>query len=429
MAIDIKKENFAEIFEEKINAKDYDGLKALLESLHPADIAEILSDLDPEDALKVFKLISKLNDAGDVLSHLSVFSERVERDILEHLTDEKIASILAVMETDEAADILNLFSKDRSLKILSLVPSDVQSEIKTLLQYESDTAGGLMDFEYLAVGQEKTVVETIEIIRNEILPKSSRMYSFINIYVVDNLGRLVGFLPMRTLLIMPKNKKLKDIMDKNVIKVEPDVDQEEVAKLFIKYDLVSLPVVDKENRMLGRITVDDIIDVIQEEATEDIFRMGGTDDAEIWQKSIIKVAGIRLPWLLTTLMGGLCSALILRTFKMTIADVVALVFFVPVIAGMGGNIGIQSSTIVVRGLATGYIDLENLWWILFREIRIGAIMGITCGSIVGAVANFMGDSPVIGLIVGVSMFFAITVAAITGCLTPMAFKKFKIDFN
>ena len=226
---------------------------------------------------------------------------------------------------------------------------------------------------------------------------------------------------------MPADKKIKDVMDKNAITVQPNVDQEEVARIFIKYDLTVLPVVDRGNRVMGRITVDDVIDVIQEEATEDIYRMVGTDDAELWEKSVLKVVGIRLPWLLVTLMGGLLSGMILKSFRVTISEVMALVFFVPVIAGMGGNIGIQSSTIVVRGLATGYIDLNKVGWVMLREIRVGLLMGLACGCIVGVVANFMGNSSVIGIIVGISMFFAISVAAMMGCLTPILLKRLNID--
>ncbi len=435
--MDIKKENsdqfslhkdeFVHIFEEKIKNKDYNGIKEILENLHPADIAEIISDLEPNDSLRVFKLISSLKNAGDVLSHLGVLAEGVERDILDHLTDEKIAAIISEMESDEAADILNLFSQERVLKILKLLNPEIRSELKELLEYKSDTAGGLMDFEYLAINQEKTVKEAIDIIRTEILPRSSRMYSYTNIYVVDDLGKLVGYLPMKDLLIMPQSKKIKDVMYKNVIKVNPEVDQEEVAKLFIKYDLVSLPVVDKENRIIGRITVDDVIDVIQEEATEDMLKMAGAEEDDLWQHSVFKVASLRIPWLLTTLFGGLCNAMILKTFSMTISEVVALTFFVPVITGMGGNIGIQTSTIVVRGLATGYIEMSELGWVLFREIKVASIMGLTCGTVVGIVAEILGNSPIIGLVVGVSMFFAIIVAALMGCFIPVFFKKINVD--
>ena len=422
-----KKEEFARIFEEKIKSKDYNGIKEILETLHPADIAEIISDLDPNDSLRVFKLISSLKNAGDVLSHLGVLAEGVERDILKHLSDEKISAIISEMESDEAVDILNLFPRERVLKILKLLAPEIRDELRELLEYKSDTAGGLMDFEYFAVNQEKTVKEAIEIIRSEILPRSSKVYSYINVYVVDDFGRLVGYLPMRDLLIMPQQKKIKEVMDKNIIKVSPDVDQEEVAKLFIKYDLVSLPVVDEEGRILGRITVDDVIDVIQEEATEDMLKMAGTEEDELWQHSVFKVASIRIPWLFTTLIGGLCSALILKKFSITISQYVTLVFFVPVIAGMGGNIGIQTSTIVVRGLATGYIKPSEVGWVLLREIQVAAIMGLSFGIIVGTVAKLMGDSPVIGMIVGVSMFFAIIVAALMGCLIPIFFKKISVD--
>ena len=381
-----QEKNYVEIFEQKLEGKDYDSLKNMLEAMHPADIAETLKDIAPIDSLKVFLLISDPQISGLVLSHLGIMEAGVERDILEHLTEEKIATIISAIESDEAADILNIFPEKKRAAILSLAESEVQVEVEELLQYPEDTAGGLMDHEYLAVNQGKTIKETINIVRQEILPQEARIYSYINIFVVDDKGYLVGYLALRDLLIKHYKKTLKEVMIKEIISVQPEIDQEEVSRIFIKYDLVTLPVVDKENRMVGRITVDDVIDVIQEEATEDIYRMVGTDDEELWQKSVFKVAGIRLPWLLTTLMGTLCSALILMSFRLTLDKVLMLVFFIPAITAMGGNIGIQSSTIVVRGLATGHIELNEVWSVLFRELRVGLIMGVACGSIVGVVA-------------------------------------------
>ncbi len=422
-----QEKNYVEIFEQKLEGKDYDSLKNMLEAMHPADIAETLKDIAPIDSLKVFLLISDPQISGLVLSHLGIMEAGVERDILEHLTEEKIATIISAIESDEAADILNIFPEKKRAAILSLAESEVQVEVEELLQYPEDTAGGLMDHEYLAVNQGKTIKETINIVRQEILPQEARIYSYINIFVVDDKGYLVGYLALRDLLIKHYKKTLKEVMIKEIISVQPEIDQEEVSRIFIKYDLVTLPVVDKENRMVGRITVDDVIDVIQEEATEDIYRMVGTDDEELWQKSVFKVAGIRLPWLLTTLMGTLCSALILMSFRLTLDKVLMLVFFIPAITAMGGNIGIQSSTIVVRGLATGHIELNEVWSVLFRELRVGLIMGVACGSIVGVVAYIVGNNPLLGLIVGSSMFFAILVAAMMGCLTPITFKKLNID--
>ena len=232
---------------------------------------------------------------------------------------------------------------------------------------------------------------------------------------------------MRKLIVSEGKCRLKEIMDRDVVSARTDVDQEEVARLVRRYDLRTLPIVDEKGVLVGRVTVDDVMDVIEEEATEDIYRMAGTDDEELSRKSILNAARLRLPWLLTSLVGGMISAAIMRSFNVTLENVIALVFFVPVIMGMGGNIGMQSSTIVVRGLATGRIELGRVWGVLFREIRTGALMGLICGAVVGIVVRVLQGEVMLGFVVAASMFVAITVAATIGVLMPMGLKTLKID--
>jgi len=205
------------------------------------------------------------------------------------------------------------------------------------------------------------------------------------------------------------------------------MDQEEVAALVERYDLTSLPVVDRMGRLVGRITVDDVVDVIVDEASEDISKMAGTTDEEIRQDSALRIAGIRLPWIVISLISGILSGTIISQFRSTLGSLLALAFFIPVITAMGGNIGIQSSAIVVRGLATGEIGLFRIAQRLLREVRIGLIMGVMCGVVVGMVALIWQDHPVLGLIVGSAMVVAITVAATMGALVPLLFKKLNID--
>ncbi|MCK5595323.1 magnesium transporter, partial [bacterium] len=223
------------------------------------------------------------------------------------------------------------------------------------------------------------------------------------------------------------DKKLKTAMISDIISVKPDSDQEYVANLVAKYDLLAIPVTDASNRLLGIITVDDIIDVIREEATEDAYKSVGTTEDELLTKSSFSVAKIRLPWLITTLLGGLMCVLVVSRFKFVLEQVIALAFFMPIIAAMGGNIGIQSSTIVVRGLATGMIDTKKVWKMLFREVRIGAIMGLACGTVVGIVGVLWQRQLALGLVLFVSMFMAIVVAAAIGVVIPLVFNKFNID--
>jgi magnesium transporter len=245
---------------------------------------------------------------------------------------------------------------------------------------------------------------------------------------VDDRGHLVGVISLRQLITVPPTKKLMQIMVTDVISVRTDMDQEEVARVVEKYNILAVPVVDEENKLVGIITVDDIIDVIREEATEDIMRMAGTHEDEfVYRDNVFKVSRFRLPWILINLFGGLITGYLLWVFKVTIRDVLALVTFIPVITAMGGNVGVQSASIMVRGFATGRVDFDSLKRFLFREVRVGVIMGTTCGFAVGLVGYIWHGNPTIGLVVGIAMVVAMTIASTMGTLAPAFFKKIKVD--
>lgn len=392
--------------------------KEMAKYLHPADMAEILRGLSPEKRKAFFDSLNPEVGAM-VLRELDPISES---ELLAELDNREISEILDEMPSDDAADIVADLSKEKADQVLQLMEEEESTDVKKLLKYKEDTAGGIMTTEFVALNQELNIEEALQLLRKRIEPGPIHY-----IYVVDDAQKLLGVLLIKKLIASGPDIKLKEIMNRDIINVHTDVDQEEVARIVSKYDLLAIPVVDHQDRLVGIVTVDDVIDVIEEEDSEDIFRMAGTDDEELSKKSIFRIAQIRLPWLAITLLGGLISCGLLKTFQFTLEKVLALVFFVPVIMGMGGNIGIQSSTIVVRGLATGNINLSRLGKVLLKEVRIGAIMGFACGVVVGTIAYFLERGLTLGIVVGISMFIAITVAATMGALVPLIFKRLKID--
>lgn len=381
-------------------------------------MAYILRSLSPDKRKAFFDSLNP--DLGaKVLRELDSVSES---ELLAELDNPEISEILDEMPSDDAADIVADLSKEKADQILQLMEEKESIDVKKLLEYKEDTAGGIMTTEFAALNQELNTEEAFQLLRKRIEPGPIHY-----VYVVDDNRKLLGVLLLKRLITSSPDIRLKEIMNRNIISVGTDLDQEEVARIVSKYDLLAVPVVDPENRLVGIVTVDDVIDVIKEEDTEDIFRMAGTDEEEWLHRSIFKVAQIRLPWLVTTLLGGLISCGLLKAFQFTLEKVIALAFFVPVIMGMGGNIGIQSSTIVIRGLATGNIDLSQIRKVIFKEMRVGATMGVACGMIVGSIAYILEKGPILGVVVGTSMFMAITVAATMGTLVPLLFRRLKID--
>jgi magnesium transporter len=280
-----------------------------------------------------------------------------------------------------------------------------------------------MSTEFFCLPEDTTVQQAIDALQQA---KDVEMVFYL--YVVDRHNHLVGVLSLRQLLMVSPSKCLKDIMVTDVISVRTDKDQEEVAQLVARYNILAVPVVDEWNKLVGLITVDDIIDVLREEATEDIYKMVGASEEELlYGDKSFKVARLRLPWLITNLFGGIITGYLMWRFKLTLEAVIALITFIPVITGMGGNVGGQSATIVVRGFATGAIDFSCLRKVFLKELRVGIIMGMVCGLTVGLVAYLWHHNIYLGMVVGLAMVSAMTVAATMGVMAPSFFKRVGID--
>ena len=388
--------------------------------IHPSDLLELIEDLNDQQKKELFELLSD-EEAALIIQEMEDF-DRVS--LLRLLTKHKASAILKEMAIDDAADLLGGLSPAEVKDLLSLIDEEAE-EIRGLLKYPEDSAGGIMTTDFIALSEDITVEEAITRLR-EIAPEAEIIYY---VYVIDSQTKLSGVLSLRDLIAAEDGTFLKEIMYRNVISATAQMDQEEVARLVARYDLLALPVVG-EHRLLGIITVDDIIDVIEEEATEDIYLLAGTGEVEgvnILEAPIIDIASKRLPWLLVCLVGGLLSGSVIGAFEATLQSILILAIFIPVIMDMGGNVGTQTSTLFVRGLATGEIDDKDIWRYFFREIKVGFFMGIINGIIISAVAWLWQGIPVLGLIVGIAMFMTIFFASLLGTIVPMFFNYYGID--
>jgi magnesium transporter len=398
-------------------------LTNMINKMHPADVGKVIQHLSTSHEKKeVFDLIRNVKIKAQVIKEVDTLSRT---EILTYMPSQETVSILHELSSDDVAAIMGDLPAEKYQEVLRLMGHEDSQEVQDLLEHPKETAGRLMNTDFFSLPEQITVEEAIKQVR-----AASEREMVFYIYVTDKEDRLVGVVSLRQLLVVPPDTPLQKIMNPEVISVTTDTDQEEVARQVTRYNLLAIPVVDKENRLVGIITFDDVIDVLREEATEDILKMAGAGTPEeeyILQTSSLGAARFRLPWLLTTLFGTMVTAGIVWFFRFTLHEVIALVTFLPVIAAMGGNVGVQSSTIIVRGLATGRIELANVWKVVARELKVGLLMGVTCGVILALVAYLWHGPAMLGVVLGAAMFFAIIVAATTGTLVPVVLKKLNID--
>src|SRR5581483_2597624 len=335
------------------------NLAKMLGRMHPADIARVVNHLSsPKEKRTVFELVRGEAQRGQVLSELD--SDSINQ-VLADLSASDVAWLLKDLGPDDVAYILGVLPEERAQEVLALMKTEDSTEIADLLKYPKDSAGAIMTTEFFSLPEDTTAQEAIRRLQHA---TDAEMVFYI--YVTDKENRLVGVLSLRQLLTVPPTTPLKHIMTRDVISVTVDMDQEEVARSVARYNLLAIPVVEKDGRLVGIITVDDVVDVIREEATEDMLKMAGAADDMLLKSSSIEAARLRFPWLFTNLAGSLLSGAILWYFRYTIQEVVAIVSFIPVIAAMGGNVGLQSSTLIIRGLATGSIEQTDVWKVFFR---------------------------------------------------------------
>jgi magnesium transporter len=400
------------------------NISKVLGKTRPEDVALQFPRLTPAEQLAVFRVLIEdyLESAGEVITELE---PPIQKDILENLDPQDIARVLDEMSVDDAVSLVDSLPDDLRDKLLEIVDRKDLAAVQEHLTYGDDTAGRIMDTELLALPEETTVTEAIAQ-----LQQAGDLDNVFYLYVIDRDRHLVGVTSLRQLLLSGPDRTLADIMARSLIKVGTDTDQEEVAQLAARYNLLAIPVTDDANHLVGIVTLDDIIDVVKDEATEDIFKMVGTSDDElVYQDRSFKVVGIRLPWLLFNLAGLVLAGVLISFFEVTLKEALFLFAFVPAIMGMGGSIGSQTSTIAVRGLATGRIVLGDGYVLQFfwQQFKVGAILGVICAVAVGLGAMLWQSNPVYGAVVGVSLFVAVMFASIFGVLIPLIFEKLGVD--
>ena len=396
------------------------NLAKMLGRMHPADVAKVIIHLSsPKEKREVFELVRGDSKRGQVLSELDTDSIT---QVLADLLQSDIAWLIKDLGPDDVAYILGVLPEERAKEILSLMRTEDSTEVADILKYPKDTAGGIMTTEFFAMSEEATAQDAIRR-----LQQATDAEMVFYIYVTDKDERLVGVLSLRQLLTVPPATTLKHIATRDVISVSVDMDQEEVARQVASYNLLAIPVVDKDGVLVGIITVDDVVDVIREEATEDMLKMAGAVEEEAVSKSSsLAAAKVRLPWLFTNLVGSLFSGAILWEFRYTIQEVVAIVSFIPVIAAMGGNVGLQSSTLIIRGLATGLVELTDVWTVFFREVKIGLLMGIAC-SVILSLVGWIWHQGFLGVVVGASLITAFLVSTSMATFMPIMLKRMGVD--
>ena len=401
------------------------ALYKLIYKTHPADMAWVFRHLDSVERRDIFKYIRRMKGAGEFIVNLD---ESIIAEILTPLSNKNISQILSGMDSDDIVEVLDTFEYDRSIAIQDLLSSEEKEDVRELIQYPEESAGRIMNTTFLTFNENSTVFDAI----NEFQSIGDEIETTSYIYVVDEKSHLKGVLSLRHLLLNAHSAILKDVMHKKIVTVSPETDQEKVAQLVSQYNYLAVPVIDKSKKMIGIITVDDVVDIIQEEASEDILKMAGVgDDQAILLKPIFSNVKMRFPWLFASWLGGIMALWIIGKFDNLLNETIALVSFIPVIMGMGGNIGMQTSTVIVRGLATGHVNLNESLKVVFKELSIGTILGFIYGILLGTLAfyNFINleISYSLGIIVGLSICMAMIIAVFFGSTVPIILDKLKID--
>ncbi|MFQ5515345.1 MAG: magnesium transporter [Myxococcota bacterium] len=394
--------------------------RKLLDKSHPADTARVLDRLPSTERKAVFDLIRSDEERAEVLCLLQFTAGA---DLLAEAEPEAAGRIVGHMTPDDAANLLRQLPRETTDGILSTLGNDAEA-IERLLGYGEDTAGAIMSPEFFALSEKLTAKEAIEQLQLRGGDAEASFY----VYVVDDRGILVGVLSLRQLIMQPPYKTLRDIMVSDPIRVATDTDQEEVAQMVARYDLLALPVVDSSSRLVGVVTVDDVIDVLREEATEDILKLAGTTVEEVTSPGVLRGAWIRLPWLTASFLGGFLGIFLLSRFEGTLASVVQLAFFLPIVLGMGGNVGSQCSMVVVRGIATGRLEIGSVGRIIGHEVGTTILLAVLFAVGLGAAATLMGYGPPrLPLVVGAGMFASMVIAAGLGALLPVVLSRLGFD--
>ena len=395
-------------------------LNKIVNKTHGADLSILFRDLSTKDQRLLFDMIDDIEQKGILFSELD---EDLFVELIDGMDPDEVVGILDVMPNDDVADLLNQLPDETASSLLKRMEKEGSDEVEDLMRFDDDTAGGIMNPDFIALNQEITAKDAIAQIQKEFADVEMPFY----LYAVDEYGNLVGVCSLRQLVVVKPHTPLKAFMTTDVLSVQTHMDQEEVAKLVARYDILAVPVVDDTNRLVGIVTVDDVIDIFREEATEDILKMAGVGEEFVETKSILKSTRIRLPWLFASCLGGIFAFYVIGLFEASLSRLTYLAAFIPVIMGMGGNIGTQSSTIVVRGLATGRLNILDIWSVVGKELTVGLILGLVYGLLIGSVAQLQYNTLLLALAVCLAVVCSMSVAALVGSCVPMLLARANID--
>ena len=412
---------------EELNEKDLlerllnytqEELEEKIEDIHPADVLDLLHDNEDD----FFKILKRLPD-WFIAAILEEEDDEEKYEILKKFSENKQKKILGEMSSDELTDLVGVLDEEEIKDVLKKINEEDRKDVYKLLSYDPDTAGGIMATEFISIRENKTIEKTLKYLQKEAPDAESAYY----LYVINKENVLKGVVSLRDIVCNDFNTKISEIINTNVISVPYYMDQEEVASKFEKYGFMTMPVVDENNKILGIVTVDDIVEVMQEETTEDIHRLGGVDEEEKVDGSLRNSIKSRLPWLIVNLITAILAASVVGAFEGTISQVVTLATFMPIVAGMGGNAGTQSLTIVVRGIALGELDKDNGMRIFIKELLVGLTTGVVIGAIIAVLGFIWERNIVFGIVIGVAMILNMMVATMSGFIVPVILKKLKID--
>ena len=406
-----------------IQRRAFPNLRNIIAKTHSADIARWFPRLRTEEKNSLFKILVEEKRMGEVLRDLN------SADISEFVEETEpavVADILHTMPADDVTRILSDLPEEKKAELLNLIEGATSADVELLLEYEEKTAGSIMTPNFFALPEETTAAEATERVR-ELADVEMVFY----VYVVDEENKLKGVLSLRQLVATKPGTPLKDLMTSHLYTVHTDMPQETVARAVARYNLLAIPVVNSIEELVGIVTIDDVVDVIREENTEDMLKMAGTGAVDITSRSIFRNTRARLPWLLASFVGGLLAVYVIGIFESQLQTIAALAAFIPIIMGMGGNIGTQSSTIIVRSIAIGEVDIKDTWRVLWREFSTGALLGTAYGVLLGGFASlfpqFREHAWKLPLVVALAIFVNMIIAATVGTVIPMFFKRVRID--
>lgn len=410
-----------ELLNRLLDENDIDQFRDEFLSMHNYEQSEYFEDTDENNRQKIFEFLSP-KEVANFFDQLDIGDEDYE-ELFDKINANYASHVLEEMSYDNSVDILNKLSKPKVASLLTLMDKDEANEIKALLHYEEDTAGGIMTTEYISLKTTTPVKEALMHVKEQ-APDAETIYV---IFAVNEAGQLVGVLSLRDLITAENDSYIEDVMSERVISVNVADDQENVAQVIRDYDFIAVPVVDYQTHLLGIITIDDILDVMDEEASEDYSRLAGVSDIDSTSDSVIKTASKRLPWLIVLTFLGMITATILGSFEDTLSQVALLAAFIPIISGMSGNSGTQSLAVSVRNISTGEINEQSKFKLALREAGSGFLSGLVCSVVLFLIIVVIYRQPLLALIVGGSLTCAMTVGTLVGSMIPLIMNKFKID--